>query len=74
LGGTYVEGEHLQNRYQWKDTIGPWEERPIGPWEERPGHFYDIWNYWSDDGIGYFEYLQVSIYYSLAIMIKFPLL
>ncbi|XP_027932378.1 alpha-L-arabinofuranosidase 1-like isoform X2 [Vigna unguiculata] len=51
-GGTYVEGVHLQNRYQWKDTIGPWEERP--------GHFDDIWNYWSDDGIGYFEYLQLA--------------
>ncbi|XP_017419650.1 alpha-L-arabinofuranosidase 1-like isoform X2 [Vigna angularis] len=51
-GGTYVEGDHLQNRYQWKDTIGPWEERP--------GHFDDIWNYWSDDGIGYFEYLQLA--------------
>ena len=66
LGGTYVEGDHLQNRYQWKETIGPWEERP--------GHFDDIWNYWSDDGIGYFEYLQVSIYYSLVTMIKFSLL
>ncbi|ESW34006.1 hypothetical protein PHAVU_001G116200 [Phaseolus vulgaris] len=51
-GGTYVEGDHLQNRYQWKDTIGPWEERPA--------HFNDIWNYWSDDGIGYFEYLQLA--------------
>ncbi|CAJ1964910.1 unnamed protein product, partial [Sphenostylis stenocarpa] len=31
----------------------------IGPWEQRPGHFDDIWNYWSDDGIGYFECLQL---------------
>ncbi|XP_017416714.1 alpha-L-arabinofuranosidase 1 [Vigna angularis] len=51
-GGTYVEGYHIQNRYQWKYTIGPWEERP--------GHYNDIWNYWSDDGIGYFEYLQLA--------------
>ncbi|TKY62771.1 Alpha-L-arabinofuranosidase 1 [Spatholobus suberectus] len=51
-GGTYVEGDYLQNRYQWKNTIGPWEERP--------GHFDDIWNYWSDDGIGYLEYLQLA--------------
>ncbi|XP_020203923.2 alpha-L-arabinofuranosidase 2-like [Cajanus cajan] len=50
--GTYVEGNYLQNKYQWKDTVGPWEERP--------GHFNDIWNYWSDDGIGYFEYLQLT--------------
>ncbi|KAG4941269.1 hypothetical protein JHK87_045140 [Glycine soja] len=26
--GCYVEGVHLRNRFQWKDTIGPWEERP----------------------------------------------
>ncbi|QCD97115.1 alpha-L-arabinofuranosidase 1-like [Vigna unguiculata] len=51
-GGTYVEGYHLQNKYQWKDTIGAWEERP--------GHNNDIWNYWSDDGIGYLEYLQLA--------------
>ncbi|KAK7377981.1 hypothetical protein VNO80_03417 [Phaseolus coccineus] len=50
-GGTYVEGDYLKNHYLWKDTIGPWEERP--------GHYNDIWNYWSDDGIGYLEYLQL---------------
>jgi len=45
----------------WKDTIGPWEERP--------GHYNDIWNYWSDDGIGYLEYLQVCIYFSFITMV-----
>ncbi|KAL2320583.1 hypothetical protein Fmac_029552 [Flemingia macrophylla] len=53
LGGTYVEGNYLQNKYEWKDTTGSWEERP--------GHFNDIWNYWSDDGIGYLEYLQDAL-------------
>ncbi|RDY09612.1 Alpha-L-arabinofuranosidase 1, partial [Mucuna pruriens] len=52
LGGTYVEGDYLKNQFRWKDTIGSWEERP--------GHFDDIWNYWSDDGIGYLEYLQLA--------------
>ncbi|KAL9331413.1 hypothetical protein ACSQ67_001023 [Phaseolus vulgaris] len=52
-GGTYVEGDYLKNHYMWKDTIGPWEERP--------GHYNDIWNYWSDDGIGYLEYLQDAL-------------
>ena len=28
LSCCYVEGVHLRNRFQWKDTIGPWEERP----------------------------------------------
>ncbi|TKY62769.1 Alpha-L-arabinofuranosidase 1 [Spatholobus suberectus] len=50
-GGSYVEGDYLKNQFRWKDTIGPWEERP--------GH-YDVWNYWSDDGFGYLEYLQLA--------------
>lgn len=52
-GGCYVEGERLQNAWRWRDTIGPWEERP--------GHYGDVWNYWSDDGLGYFEFLQVQL-------------
>ncbi|KAI9118706.1 hypothetical protein K1719_010151 [Acacia pycnantha] len=51
-GGTYVEGDHLRNAYRWKDTVGPWEQRP--------GHFNDIWNYWTDDGIGFLECLQLA--------------
>ncbi|CAM8973381.1 unnamed protein product [Rhodiola kirilowii] len=51
-GGCYVEGEWLRNAFRWKATVGPWEERP--------GHFNDVWNYWSDDGLGYFEYLQLA--------------
>ncbi|KAG6549463.1 hypothetical protein Mapa_008999 [Marchantia paleacea] len=51
-GGCYVEGERLQNAWRWRDTIGPWEERP--------GHYGDVWNYWSDDGLGYFEFLQLA--------------
>jgi alpha-L-arabinofuranosidase len=51
LGGCYVEGERLWNAFRWTASIGPWEERP--------GHFGDVWNYWSDDGLGYFEFLQV---------------
>ena len=52
LGGCYVEGDHLVNGFRWKDTVGKWEERP--------GHLNDYWNYWTDDGLGYFEFLQVS--------------
>jgi alpha-L-arabinofuranosidase len=46
-----VEGERLWNAFRWTASIGPWEERP--------GHFGDVWNYWTDDGLGYFEFLQV---------------
>ncbi|KAJ6408442.1 hypothetical protein OIU84_011705 [Salix udensis] len=51
-GGCFVEGEWLRNAFRWKESIGPWEERP--------GHFGDVWMYWTDDGLGYFEFLQLS--------------
>lgn len=53
LGGCFVEGEWLRNAFRWKETVGSWEERP--------GHFGDVWMYWTDDGLGYFEFLQVGI-------------
>ncbi|KAK9232398.1 hypothetical protein WN943_022644 [Citrus x changshan-huyou] len=37
------------------------QEASIRPWEDRPGHFGDIWMYWTDDGLGYFEFLKVGI-------------
>ncbi|KAM5550572.1 hypothetical protein ABKV19_027618 [Rosa sericea] len=52
-GGCFVEGEWLRNAFRWKETIGPWEERP--------GHFGDVWMYWTDDGLGYFEFLQEAL-------------
>ncbi|XP_072997622.1 alpha-L-arabinofuranosidase 1-like [Typha latifolia] len=51
-GGCFVEGEWLRNAFRWKETIGPWEQRP--------GHFGDVWMYWTDDGLGYFEFLQLA--------------
>ncbi|XP_047315398.1 alpha-L-arabinofuranosidase 1-like [Impatiens glandulifera] len=51
-GGCFVEGLVLRNAFRWKETIGPWEERP--------GHYGDVWKYWTDDGIGYFEFLQLA--------------
>lgn len=51
-GGCFVEGEWLRNAFRWKETIGPWAERP--------GHFGDVWHYWTDDGLGHFEFLQVN--------------
>ena len=52
LGGTFVEGKKLRNAFRWKETIGSWETRP--------GHFNDAWDYWTDDGLGFLEMLQVS--------------
>ncbi|KAL9239572.1 hypothetical protein vseg_013881 [Gypsophila vaccaria] len=51
-GGCYVEGNTVANAFRWKETVGPWEERP--------GHLNDAWHYWSDDRLGYLEYLQLA--------------
>lgn len=48
-----MEGLWLRNAFRWKETVGAWEERP--------GHFGDVWNYWTDDGLGLFEFFQVRI-------------
>ena len=53
-GGCYVEGMSdgtNNNRFEWKTTIGPIEERP--------GHQNQNWGYWTDDGFGYHEMLQL---------------
>jgi cysteine-rich repeat protein len=50
-GGNYLEGNTLATRFAWKNTIGP-------TWE-RPGHQNTAWNYWSSDGFGLLEYLQM---------------
>jgi alpha-L-arabinofuranosidase len=52
-GGCYVEGGNfLRNAFRWKSTIGDISERP--------GHLNDMWSYYSSDGLGYHEYLQLA--------------
>ncbi|DBA71494.1 TPA: aspartate-semialdehyde dehydrogenase-like protein [Trebouxia sp. C0005] len=51
-GGCYVEGVRLETAAWWKPSIGPF-------WE-RPGHYNSVWNYWSTDGMGVFEYFQLA--------------
>ena len=46
-----MEGVRLTNAFRWRDSVGPYENRP--------GHYGDVWNYWSDDGFGFYEGLQV---------------
>lgn len=48
-GGNYLEGSNFQNRFNWKTTIGPLEERP--------GH-NSPWRYRSTDGMGLLEFLN----------------
>ncbi|MGA0568146.1 LamG-like jellyroll fold domain-containing protein [Rathayibacter sp. KR2-224] len=49
-GGNYLEGNTLDTRFNWKNTIGP-------TWT-RPGHEDDAWGYYSTDGMGLLEYLE----------------
>lgn len=60
-GGCIVEGIDLANRYQWKKTIGPLEERQL---------IMNRWNvefanraapdYFQTFGLGFFEYFQLA--------------
>ena len=50
-GGNYLEGNDYADRFNWQATIGPVEDRP--------GHM-DPWGYWSTDGMGLDEYLQMA--------------
>jgi alpha-N-arabinofuranosidase len=48
-GGNYLEGDRLEDWYDWKKTIGPVVDRP--------GH-QAPWTYWSTDGLGLLEFLE----------------
>jgi len=48
-GGCFVEGISVESAPNWK--------RSIGPLEKRSGT-YSPWGYWSNDGIGYYEFMQ----------------
>jgi alpha-N-arabinofuranosidase len=47
-GGNYLEGDHINERFEWKKTIGPLVDRPT---HTTP------WSYWSSDGMGLLEFL-----------------
>lgn len=54
-GGCFVEGIYANektNRFEWKKTIGPIEERP--------GHMNQNWGYRVTDGLGFHELLQLT--------------
>jgi len=48
-GGNYVEGNRIEDWYDWKKTIGPLVDRPGHP---------SPWSYWSTDGFGLLEFLE----------------
>ena len=60
-GGCVVEGFDLSNRYQWKKTIGPIEERQlmINRWNVEFAHRLTP-DYFQTFGLGFFEYFQLA--------------
>lgn len=48
-GGNYLEGNMMKDRFDWKKTLGPLEDRP--------GH-QAPWGYRSTDGLGLLEYMH----------------
>ena len=60
-GGCIVEGTDLATRYNWKNTVGPVENRPINEnrWEYTfPHRFFP--DYYQSYGLGFFEFFQLS--------------
>lgn len=60
-GGCIVEGTDLDTRYQWKNTIGPVENRPTieNRWHYTfTHHFFP--DYFQSNGLGFYEYFLLS--------------
>ena len=60
-GGCIVEGYDLSQRYQWKKTLGPVEERQliINRWNFEFAH-RPTPDYFQTFGLGFFEYFQLA--------------
>ncbi len=60
-GGCIVEGTDLETRYNWKNSVGPAENRPINEnrWEYTfPHRFYP--DYFQSYGLGFYEFFLLS--------------
>lgn len=60
-GGCIVEGTELSDRYNWKNSIGPVENRPTNHnrWEYTFKNRY-FPDYYQSYGLGFYEYFQLS--------------
>lgn len=59
-GGCIVEGTDLESRYQWKNSVGPVENRPLN--ENRWHYTFDYRfypDYYQSYGLGFFEFFQL---------------
>ena len=60
-GGCIVEGTDLETRYQWKNSVGPVENRPLN--QNRWEHTFDFRyfpDYYQSYGLGFFEFFQLA--------------
>ena len=60
-GGCIVEGTEIGDRYQWKNTVGPVENRPLNTnrWHYTfADRFYP--DYFQTGGLGFYEYFLLS--------------
>ena len=60
-GGCIVEGTDLSTRYNWKNSVGPVENRPLNEnrWQHTFKHrFYP--DYFQSYGLGFYEYFLLS--------------
>ena len=60
-GGCIVEGTDLETRYNWKNSVGPVENRPINEnrWEYTfPHRFFP--DYFQSYGLGFYEFFRLS--------------
>ena len=60
-GGCIVEGTDLATRYQWKNSVGPVENRPLNEnrWHYTFTHRY-LPDYFQSYGLGFYEYFLLS--------------
>lgn len=60
-GGCIVEGTEIPDRYQWKNTVGPVENRPLNRnrWEYTFPHRYYP-DYFQTGGLGFYEYFLLA--------------
>jgi alpha-L-arabinofuranosidase len=60
-GGCIVEGRDLANRYQWKKTVGPVDERKLimNRWNTEFS-YRNAPDYFQSFGLGFFEYFSVA--------------
>lgn len=60
-GGCIVEGTDMDTRYQWKNTVGPVENRPVNEnrWHYTFRHRF-FPDYFQSGGLGFYEYFLLS--------------